>query len=71
MTREEQDTERQLVRAELEWLKARAWTVAVGGSGSLQLGVRLTHAELRGVADLCLRDALSITRAEPLRFRRR
>jgi hypothetical protein len=71
VTREEQDTERQLVQSELAWLKARDWRVAVGGSGSLHVGVRLEHAELKGPPTLCLRDALALTRAEPLRFRRR
>ena len=71
MTREEQDTERALVLSELAWLKARAWRIAVAGAGSLHAGVRLEHPELRNPSTLGLRDALAISRAEPLRFRRR
>jgi hypothetical protein len=71
VTREEQDTERQLVRAETDWLKARGWTLAVAGAGTLQAGARFAHPELRGPIDYRLRDALALTRAEPLRFRRR
>jgi hypothetical protein len=60
------------VRAETEWLKARGWTVTAAGFGSLASGVRFSHPEFRGRAvDYTLRDALSLTRAEPLRFRRR
>ncbi len=73
MTRAEQDTERALVRAETEFLKARGWTVTVGGLGSSLGGsVRLAHESLKGgPTDYCLRDAMALTRAEPLRFRRR
>lgn len=71
MTREEQDTERSLVRAETEWLKARGWQLVNAGFGSLASGARFAHPDLRGPSDFCLRDALAITRAEPLRFRRR
>lgn len=71
MTREEQDTERQLVTSECAWLKARDWRVVAAGAGSLLVGIRFAHAELRAPKDLGLRDALALTRAEPLRFRRR
>ncbi len=69
MTREEQDTERQLVRSEIEWLKARGWTVANPGFGMLASGARFAHAEL--VGECGIRDAVSLTRAAPLKFRRR
>jgi hypothetical protein len=71
MTREEQDTERSLVRAETDWLKARGWTVTNAGFGSLASGVRFSHPEFRRAVDYSLRDALSLTRAEPLKYRRR
>lgn len=71
MTREEQDTERALVRAEADWLKARGWTLATGGTDSLMSGARFSHPDLRGPIDYRMRDALALTRAEPLRFRRR
>jgi hypothetical protein len=71
VTREEQDTERALVRAEAEWLKARGWVLAQAGSGPLMSGARFSHPDLRGPVDYRMRDALALTRAEPLRFRRR
>ncbi len=71
MTREEQDTERQLTRAESDWLKARGWVLTQGGSGALMTGARFSHPDLRGPVDYRMRDALALTRAEPLRFRRR
>ncbi len=72
MTREEQDTERQLARAEAEWLKARGWTLASAGHGHNLSGARWAHGDLRGgPVDYRQSDALVLTRAEPLRFRRR
>lgn len=71
MTREEQDTERSLTRAEAEWLKARGWRLAHAGVGSLHIGARWSHPDLRGPVDYRQSDALALTRAEPLRFRRR
>lgn len=71
MTRAEQDTERALLRAEGEWLEARGWTRASGYSDSLLSGARWSHTSLFSPIGYKQRDALALTRAEPLRFRRR
>ena len=71
MTRDEQDTEHALVRAEAAWLKARGWVLTTGGTDRLMSGARFSHPDLRGPLDYRMRDALALTRAEPLRFRRR
>ncbi len=71
MTRDEQSTERALSLAESAWLQARGWKLAARGHGSMYTAARYTHPDLDGVSDLCQRDALALTRAEPLRFRRR
>lgn len=74
MTRDEQSTERALTHAEAQWLTARGWTCKTQGTGSMHAGARWTHPDLRGslsTNDLSQRDALTLTRAEPLRFRRR
>lgn len=73
MTREEQDTERALLRAEHDWLKARGWTMiaGVGSSFAYQLEQRFAHAAAPERPSYTRRDALTMTRAEPLRFRGR
>ncbi len=72
MTREEQDTERALVRSEEDWLKARGWQQAGAGHGWLLTRSRWAHpANDSKLTDYTLRDAVSLTRAEPLRFRKR
>jgi hypothetical protein len=71
VTRDEQTTERALSEAESQWLKARGWILVNRGHGSMHTGARYVHDDLKGPADLCQRDALALTRAEPLRFRRR
>lgn len=61
MTREMQDTERALVRAEQDWLLARGWTL-VGRA-------RYAHPTAPSARpDYAARDALAMTRAEPLRY---
>jgi hypothetical protein len=69
VTRNEQTTERALAQAEADWLLARGWRLTSRGQGSMYTGARYAHADLKGPADLCQRDALALTRAEPLRFR--
>jgi hypothetical protein len=75
VTREEQDTERALVRAEEAWLKARGWRLTTNGFGSLLSGARYSHPAAPGpgggAADFLIRDALALTRADPLRYGRR
>ncbi len=62
MTREMQDTERALQRAEQDWLLARGWSA----SGA---AVRWSHhAAPSARPDYARRDALAMTRAEPLRY---
>lgn len=71
MTRDEQSTERALSDAESAWLIARGWQLVSRGHGSMYTGARYTHPDLTMPADLAQRDALTLTRAEPMRFRRR
>ena len=71
MTRDEQSTEQALSRAESAWLQARGWRLVSRGHGSMYTGARYTHPDLKSPNDLAQRDALVVTRAEPLRFRRR
>lgn len=71
MTRDEQSTERALSQAEADWLIARGWKLVNRGQGSMYLGARYSHPDLQNPKDLSQRDALTLTRAEPLRYRRR
>lgn len=61
MTREEQDTERALVRAEQAWLLARGWTMVVGERYSHPRQPTAKESYTR-------RDAIQMTRADALRF---
>jgi hypothetical protein len=61
-----QDTERALQLAESNWLQARGWR-PVHGTGPAQ---RYTHpAAPKAKEDYTRRDALAITRGDPLRYR--
>lgn len=68
MTREMQDTDRALVQAERAWLIARGWAL-VAGSTSYAHPFRYTHpAAPQARESYTARDALAMTRSEPLRF---
>ena len=63
MTREEHQTERALVEAENNWLVARGWTSVEGN--------RYVHRYMPKVLENYVRrEALTMTRAEPLRFKK-
>ena len=62
MTRDEQTTERALVHAQADWLRARGWR---------EVGHRWGHESAPTNAPaLSLADAMAFSRAEPLRYRR-
>lgn len=68
MTREMQETERALAQAERAWLVARGWSL-VAGSASNAHPFRFAHpAAPTARESYTARDALAMTRAEPLRF---
>ena len=61
MTREQQDTDRELTRAEYKWLLARGWQLEAGG--------RFSHPSAPKARDsYTVRDAVAMTRAESLRY---
>jgi hypothetical protein len=65
VTREMQDTERALLRAEHDWLIARGWNAARPHSDR----TRYAHKNApKAREDYTARDAMAMTRAEPLRF---
>ncbi len=73
MTHEEQETERALLRAEHDWLKARGWTLSAGHGTSFayQIEQRFSHpAAPKTPATYTRRDAVTMTRGEPLKYRR-
>lgn len=70
MTREEQDTDRALIQSERAWLVARGWSL-VAGSNSVH-PFRYSHPGAPSAkTDYTQRDALAMTRADPLRFKAR
>jgi len=70
VTREQQDTDRTLVRAEHDWLVARGWSAHGATLGGLRDGrVRYSHPGAPTArADYTARDALAMTRGDPLRY---
>jgi hypothetical protein len=71
MTRDEQQTERALVQAQSDWLRARGW-VELGGISSSLVGMhRWRHQSAPpSTPALSLVDAMAFTRQEPLRYRK-
>jgi len=68
VTREQQDTDRALVRAEHDWLLARGW-IASRPFRDVAERVRYSHPGAPSARpDYAARDALAMTRADPLRF---
>ena len=71
MTREEQETDRALQQAEHDWLRARGWVMVTGVGASLayRLERRFAHPRAPTAREsYTRRDALAMTRAEPLRY---
>lgn len=73
MTKLEQETERALTIATAEWLRARGWHDSpAGGRIETLTGRRWTHDSApQGAQPVNMADAVTLTRAEPLRLRRR
>lgn len=70
MTRDEQTTERALLQAQADWLRARGWQQLGGVSVSLAGLHRWRHHSAPADSPaLRLTDALAVTHAEPLRYR--
>lgn len=67
MTRDEQTTERALVQAQVEWLLARGWQPT--GAPTISRG-RWQHPAGPHLPALTMADAMTFSRAEPLRYRR-
>lgn len=65
MTRDEQSTERALIQAQAEWLRARGWVELVAGVH------RWRHQSApANTPALCMSDAMAFTKQEPLRYRK-
>jgi len=63
VTRDQQEADRELARAELRWLHAYGWTPCD------TRGDRLAHRHAPKLKpDYSRRDAMQLTRAEPLRY---
>lgn len=63
MTRDQQEADRELVLAELKWLRSYGWTPCDAR------GERLDHRHAPSLKpSYSRRDALVLTRAEPLRY---
>lgn len=63
MTRAQQEATRALTHAEYEWLKAYGWERVLPGGRVKHKFAPTTRP------DYSVRDAIAMTRAEPLRFR--
>jgi hypothetical protein len=71
-TRDEQTTERELLQAQANWLRARGWE-QLGGICSTLTGLHRWqhHTAPKDAPALRLADAMAFTNAEPLRYRAR
>lgn len=71
-TREEQTTERELLQAQANWLRARGWE-QLGGVCSTLAGLHRWkhHTAPKDAPALRMGDAMAFTQAEPLRYRAR
>ncbi len=65
MTREMQDTDRELRASERKWLLARGWLAL---RVDAQNRPRYSHHAAAATLDCLARDAIALTQAEPLRF---
>ena len=67
MTRSQQEAQRELDRAQAKWLKAYGWEPRIGGE--LAAPMRWSHHFApKAKESYTTRDALELTRAEPLRY---
>ncbi len=67
MTHDMQDTERELIQAEQRWLLARGWRLVSASTGLH--GGRYAHpAAPAARPDYAARDAIAMTRGEPIRY---
>jgi hypothetical protein len=71
-TREEQTTERELLQAQANWLRARGWE-QLGGICTSLAGLHRWkhHTAPKDAPALRMGDAMAFTQAEPLRYRAR
>jgi len=66
MTQEEHETAIALANAQMDFLRARGWVLSRGHHN----GLRCSHHNLTLLPNVGIRDALELTRVEPLRYRK-